>query len=295
MKTLIALFLLLLSSGFALSQTVTTSPLCSPRCQFFDSNGAPLAGGKVYTYSAGSSNPLTTYKNSGSDPGGQVQNSNPIILDAGGFADIWTAAGSYKVVVTDYAGVQQYTVDYLGVPPATGDSSYLKADGSNLPFKSNIAITGQQGTANASTNYSSYTVELDASYWNSTAAAKDSWILQDVLGTGANPTSTLNLSHSGSSGSAKLGLNGDTLTAWPRGVWTASASAANASSVKIIAFANARVSNFIPDKAITIARVQVVTVFGPTGCTTQGGIVVSDGITAASTITFANGTSTYDS
>jgi hypothetical protein len=48
--------------------------------QFFDSNGDPLAGGKVYYYEAGTTNLQTTY----SDSGGTTPNSNPVVLDAAG-------------------------------------------------------------------------------------------------------------------------------------------------------------------------------------------------------------------
>ena len=32
----------------------------APKLQFFDSNGNPLTGGKVYTYAAGTTTPLST-------------------------------------------------------------------------------------------------------------------------------------------------------------------------------------------------------------------------------------------
>ena len=32
--------------------------------QFFDANGNPLAGGKVYTYAAGTTTPIVTYTDS---------------------------------------------------------------------------------------------------------------------------------------------------------------------------------------------------------------------------------------
>ena len=55
--------------------------------QFFDSNGAPLNAGKIYTYQAGSSTPLATY----TDNAGLVANTNPIILGTDGRppSEIW--------------------------------------------------------------------------------------------------------------------------------------------------------------------------------------------------------------
>jgi len=78
-----------------------------PRIQFFDINGKPLAGGKVFTYAAGTTNPQVTY----TDSTGLVPAANPIILDAGGFASIWLGALVYKIVVQSSLNVTQYTVD----------------------------------------------------------------------------------------------------------------------------------------------------------------------------------------
>lgn len=87
---------------------VQPSPLI--KYQFFDANGDPLSGGLVYTYEAGTTTPLATY----TDHNGNVANTNPIVLDAGGFADIWVTAASYKMSVHDSDDVALYTVD--GIP-----------------------------------------------------------------------------------------------------------------------------------------------------------------------------------
>lgn len=78
------------------------NPLYYPVFRAFDSNGAPLAGGKVYTYEAGTSTPKVSY----TDSTMTVQNTNPVILDAEGSAPIWVS-GSYKINLTDANGVQQ--------------------------------------------------------------------------------------------------------------------------------------------------------------------------------------------
>lgn len=92
-----------------------------PRQQFFDANGVPLAGGKLYTYVAGTSTPLATY----TDISGTIQNSNPVILDSGGFATIWLGNGAYKIIVKDLNNVQQWVVDNVTSSlfgPSTTDS-----------------------------------------------------------------------------------------------------------------------------------------------------------------------------
>jgi hypothetical protein len=78
--------------------------------QFFAANGSPLAGGFIFTYSAGTTNPLATF----TDSTGSTPNPNPIILDAGGFANIWLSSNiAYKFVVQNSASVTQWTVDNI--------------------------------------------------------------------------------------------------------------------------------------------------------------------------------------
>jgi hypothetical protein len=81
-----------------------------PVMRFFDANGLPLAGGKVYTFQAGTSIPLASY----TDQTGMTPNSNPVILDSTGSAAIWLV-GSYKINVKDANDVQQpnYPVDNI--------------------------------------------------------------------------------------------------------------------------------------------------------------------------------------
>lgn len=76
--------------------------------QFLDVNGKPLAGGFVYTYSAGSSTPLATYKDNVG-----TANTNPIVLDAGGFATIYLSQNSYKWCVQNSSSVQQWCQDNI--------------------------------------------------------------------------------------------------------------------------------------------------------------------------------------
>lgn len=68
---------------------------------FTDADGAPLAGGKLYFYAAGTSTPKDTFTDSALTPG--QENPNPIILNASGFADdpIYGSAAGYKVDLTD--------------------------------------------------------------------------------------------------------------------------------------------------------------------------------------------------
>lgn len=80
--------------------------------QFFSTTGVPLAGGKIYTYQAGSSTPLATY----SDTAGAIPNTNPIILGTDGRpqVEIWLTYGyNYKFVLTDANDVTIQTYDNI--------------------------------------------------------------------------------------------------------------------------------------------------------------------------------------
>lgn len=72
--------------------------------------GAPLSGGKIYTYLAGSTTPAATY----TDSTGGTPQANPIVLNSLGFvaSPIWLTGGvSYKLVFTDADDVSIRTVD----------------------------------------------------------------------------------------------------------------------------------------------------------------------------------------
>lgn len=82
----------------------------APKAQFFDANGNPLVGGKVYTYAAGTTTPLATF----TDASATTPNTNPIILDARGECNLWfSTATSYKVVLKNANDVQQWSVDNI--------------------------------------------------------------------------------------------------------------------------------------------------------------------------------------
>lgn len=60
--------------------------------------------------------------------------------------------------------------------------------------------------ATSEANQSSPLLTLSGNYWTSTATATDKWTFQNVLGTGANPTSTLTPVHTGTPGAATFSL-----------------------------------------------------------------------------------------
>jgi len=73
--------------------------------------GAPLASGKVYTYSAGT----TTAKTCWTDKDKTAEATNPIVLDADGRAEVY-ADGVYKLVIKTSADVTVDTFDGVKYP-----------------------------------------------------------------------------------------------------------------------------------------------------------------------------------
>jgi hypothetical protein len=87
----------------------TTSLAPTPKLQFFDANGAPLVGGKLYTYAAGTTTPLASY----TDSTGNTANTNPIILDSRGEANVWISGAIYKFALYSATNVLIWTVDNI--------------------------------------------------------------------------------------------------------------------------------------------------------------------------------------
>lgn len=137
MRTIITLWLFFcLLLGVCLlaanSHAQTAILLPTPRIQFLDNNGKPLAGGFVFTYLAGTSIQQATY----TDSTAATLNPDPIVLDAGGFASIYlTNATSYRFVVQNSLGVQQWVADNVRLV------SSAQVGGSNTQVQYNCAST----------------------------------------------------------------------------------------------------------------------------------------------------------
>lgn len=88
--------------------TTQLSPL--PIQRFQDNNNNPLAGGQLYTYQAGTSTPQATY----TDSTGGTPNTNPVIMNARGEANVWLTTGQgYKLVLKDASANTIWTQDQV--------------------------------------------------------------------------------------------------------------------------------------------------------------------------------------
>ena len=102
---------------------MTTYISPQPKLQFLDNNGVPLSGGKVYTYTAGTTTPLTTY----TDYTGSTANSNPVILDSRGECSIWLGTSSYKFKLTTSTDVEVWTVDNISVLTSSANITFVES------------------------------------------------------------------------------------------------------------------------------------------------------------------------
>lgn len=94
---------------------MTSALMPEGRQRYYNNDGTVAAGGKLYTYSAGTLNPKNTF----TDAAGTVPHQNPIILDAKGEAVIFWE-GAYKVDLKAFDGTQVtgYPVDNVNSDPA---------------------------------------------------------------------------------------------------------------------------------------------------------------------------------
>ncbi len=125
---------------------VNLSPVFGVAGQLFDNNGNPLAGGKIFTYLAGTTTNAAVYTSSN----GSIAHSNPIILDGAGrvpSGEIWLTDGIlYKFVVQDSANNLIGTYDNL-----TGINSNFVAFTNNQEIQT--ATAGQTVFTLTSTQY----------------------------------------------------------------------------------------------------------------------------------------------
>lgn len=148
--------------------SINISYLAGAGAQFFDRNGAPLAGGLLYTYNAGTTTPVSTY----TSRSGAAYNTNPIVLDSSGRtpAEIWLEGGVlYKFVLKDSTFVQIGSYDNIpAVNDPTTTNNLITVAGTNA--LTGLAVPPLEGyTAGAqysfiaqNTNTGAVTLDIDS-------------------------------------------------------------------------------------------------------------------------------------
>lgn len=131
----------------------------APKLALFDNNGAPAVGYKLFTYQAGTSTKEDTFQT----PAGSA-NTNPIILNYRGEADVWIPPNvAYKYVFarpddTDPPSAPIWTVDnlvssqlitlYGGVDTGVADAYVLTFDANFDAYADGIVIYWIAGNSN---------------------------------------------------------------------------------------------------------------------------------------------------
>jgi hypothetical protein len=126
---------------------VNLSLLAGAGWQFFDDNGDPLSGGKLFTYAAGTTTPQVTYTSSS----GATANANPIILNAAGrlsgSGEIWLTEGVlYKFVLNDSNNVLISTYDNIS-GANDGTAIYAALANNSDPTKGDALVGFRQSNS----------------------------------------------------------------------------------------------------------------------------------------------------
>lgn len=126
---------------------VYLSPVGGAAAQFFDNNGDPLSGGKLYSYEAGTTTPQVTYTTNA----GNIARTNPVVLDSAGRVpsggEIWITSQAYKFVLHTSADVLIATYDNIvgqGVSSLTPQN--FTGDGVTVAFTLSAAPNSENST-----------------------------------------------------------------------------------------------------------------------------------------------------
>jgi hypothetical protein len=147
--------------------SINLSAFAGAGAQFSDANGAPLTGGLIYTYLAGTSTPATTY----TTRDGTTNNTNPIVLDAAGRtpAEIWLDGGVlYKFILKTATFVQIGSYDDIpAINDTTSISNLITVAGTNAltglatPALGGYATGAQFSFIAQNTNTAAVTIDID--------------------------------------------------------------------------------------------------------------------------------------
>jgi hypothetical protein len=101
-----------------------------PKFTLLNNAGAIAAGGKIFTYAAGTTTKLATF----TDSTGATQNANPIVADANGRFDMWLTPGSsYKITAAPSTDSDPpvnafWTVDVVNASPTSTQDQNFTAE-----------------------------------------------------------------------------------------------------------------------------------------------------------------------
>jgi hypothetical protein len=123
---------------------VFLSPVGGVAAQFFTNTGSVLTGGKLYTYAAGTTTPLTSYTTNA----GNVARTNPIVMDAAGRVpdggEIWITSAAYKFVLADSNDVLIATYDNIsGIGVSIYGPDNFTGNGTTVAFTLSTSVANE--------------------------------------------------------------------------------------------------------------------------------------------------------
>jgi len=174
-----------------------------------DDTGAPLVGGLLYSYAAGTSTPKATYTSYTLG----ASNANPVVLDSNGEADVWLS-GAYKFVLKDSLGVTVYTVD--DVRDITSSGSFADPTISGAPTISSTTITWSGNPTHSGNHTFTNNVTINGNTTLGDSSSDSLTVKPNAVTWTNNPTHSGNHTFSGDvavNGNSTLGdAAGDTAT-----------------------------------------------------------------------------------
>ena len=173
---------------YLMSQIVYANALApASKLQEFDSSGAVCNGCYLYTYDTGTTTPRATKVSKSG-----ASNTNPIILDSNGRANVWIDTTEYRFVLKESDdSTTVYTVDNVSAIPDTGTFSDLTVTG--------ISVTDLDGVINIGNRYYVDATESDVCSRSSGYPTTLKTITDYIDNIGSSKKAILVLAHSTSS------------------------------------------------------------------------------------------------
>lgn len=179
-----ALALLILALAFQASgsaQSGTVMPV--PRAAYYDANGDPCAGCKLYAFETGTNTDLAVYQ----EVTLTTAHAQPVVLDAAGRATIFLQNRTYRFRLDSSADVTIWTVDGVAaVPTASGNIDVSAVAGEAISVGEVIYLSDGSGSL---TDGRWYRADADNAYSSSTAPIVG--IATSAITTGATGTARI--------------------------------------------------------------------------------------------------------
>tara|TARA_R110000823_G_scaffold238887_1_gene364190 strand:- start:448 stop:2286 length:1839 start_codon:yes stop_codon:yes gene_type:complete len=152
--------------------------LANGKQQYFDDTGNPLSGGKLWTMQPGAG--VTTPKATWIDAGETALNTNPIILNARGEAQVFWSGG-YNVRLESATGGLIYTVENINIEPSAETlDAELRADLASTTSSKGAGLIGLDYAATYAAQTAGFYLKADEIFVGTNTSA-DSAALQTAL------------------------------------------------------------------------------------------------------------------